>query len=77
MRLPYTTYVHYRRQGYRGKGTVRDISPDGMFFEARDQFALGERIQINFRYRHGGASTDMLGEIARIGPAGVGVRFVW
>jgi hypothetical protein len=76
-RLPYSTLVHYRRQAQEGIGTVRNISADGMFVEAQDRFAPGDRIRISFRYRHGGAYTDMLGEIARIGPSGVGVRFIW
>lgn len=76
-RLPYATRVEYDRRQERGTGRVRDLSGEGMFFEAPGAFAVGERLQIRFRYRHGGAQIGMVGEVAHIRPDGVGVRFLW
>ena len=77
VRMPYRTYLKYANRSQTGVGQVRDISFDGLFFETPLAFAVGEQIDIDFRFRHTTADLPVAGEIRHTTPRGVGVRLLW
>ena len=77
LRMPYRTSLTYARKNGIGRGTVRDISCEGLFFETPQSFSVGDQLSMDFRFRHGGMNMAILGEIAHITPRGVGVRLIW
>jgi len=77
IRMPYRTRLKYAHRNHRGIGQVRDISFDGLFFETPRTFAVGERIDMDFSFRHATANLTIAGEIRHIAPQGVGVRLKW
>ena len=76
-RAPYRTPVHYFNRTLTGKGTVTDISSEGMFMETPSALNVGDQINIDFQFRNSRHPMNIEGQIARSVPAGVGVRFLW
>ena len=77
VRVPYRTSLRFANQDHRGEGSVRDVSFDGLFLETPDFFAVGDQIDMNFRFRHTRFDVPIAGEVRHIGPRGVGVRLIW
>jgi len=77
IRMPYKTLLMYANRNKAGLGRVKDISFDGLFFETPRELALGDQLDIDFRFRHGQMNMAIAGEITRITPTGVGVRLLW
>ena len=77
IRMPYQTSLKYANQNETGMGRVRDISSDGLFFETPHAFAVGDQLEIDFRFRHGRTNMAIAGEITRTTPCGVGIRLIW
>ena len=76
-RMPYQTSLRYANRNETGMGKVRDISCVGLFFETPRAFAVGDQLNMDFRFRHGQMNVAIIGEIARIAPSGVGVKLIW
>lgn len=76
-RTPYDTFAEYMNQSKKGEGAVRNISSDGMFLETRDLLDVGEKICIKLRFRHSKYPMNIVGEVARTAPGGVGIKFLW
>ena len=77
VRVPYRTSLKFARQDRTGKGRVRDVSFDGLFLETPDVFAVGDQIDMDFRFRHTKVDVSIAGEIRHVNPRGVGVRLLW
>ena len=77
VRMPYRTSLDYAKCQVRGKGTVRDVSLDGLFFEAPRVFTVGDQIDMHFRFRHTTVDVAIAGEVRHVSPQGVGVRLTW
>jgi hypothetical protein len=77
VRVPYRTSLKFASHDRMGEGSVRDVSFEGLFLEAPGFFAVGDPIDMNFRFRHTKVDVSIAGEIRHVGPAGVGVRLLW
>ena len=77
IRVPYRTSLRFASHDHRGKGSVRDVSFDGLFLETPDLFSVGDQIDMNFRFRHTKKDVFIAGEIRHVNPGGVGVRLFW
>jgi hypothetical protein len=58
-------------------GTVENVGPEGMFLETEELFNPGEKINIEFRFRHARQKMDLEGEIVRVARHGLGIKFLW
>jgi hypothetical protein len=76
-RFPYKTAAPYRIGSKHGMGSVVNISQDGMLFTTKDALNVGEKINIDFQFRHGRYKMNLNGKIVRIDRNGVGVKFLW
>jgi len=54
---------------------IQDISPTGVFIETSESFPMGQEILMSFSFPEREDSFKMSGEIARITPEGIGVKF--
>jgi hypothetical protein len=77
VRMPYRTRITYANRNRTCIGKVRDISFDGLFFETPQVLAVGDQIDMGFRFRHTNADLAIVGEIRHASPQGVGVRLLW
>jgi hypothetical protein len=75
--MPYQTRITYANRQRTGEGKVRDISFDGLFFETPLPLTVGDKIDMDFRFRHTKANVAIAGEIRHTSPQGVGVRLLW
>jgi hypothetical protein len=76
-RFPYKTAAPYMIGSKHGMGSVVNISQDGMLFTTEDALNVGEKINIDFQFRHGRHKMNLSGRIVRIAQDGVGVKFLW
>ncbi len=76
-RMPYRTAALYHTATEDGPGTIRNISPDGLFLETPFPLGDGEQIRIEFQLRNSRYPINISGEIARRTRAGVGVKLLW
>ena len=76
-RVPYYTVASYQNESVEGVGSVANISSDGMLLLTSDSLSVGDKLNINFQYRHGQQRINLFGEVARIAQDGVGIKFLW
>ena len=76
-RFPYTISVPYTIGSKHGRGSVINLSQGGMLFTTKEALNVGEKIDIDFIFRHGRHKMNLNGKIVRIAKDGVGVKFLW
>ena len=76
-RFPYKTAAPYTIGSKHGMGSVINLSQDGMLFTTKDALNVGEKIDINFQFRHGRHRMNLNGRIVRIDRNGFGIQFLW
>ena len=57
------------------KGTIKDISKGGVFIEAPDMMAVGQRLTLAIPSGRQGRGLKLRGEIVRIDPEGLAIQF--
>ena len=57
------------------KGTIKDISKGGVFIEAPDMMAVGQRLTLAIPSGRQGGGLKLRGEIVRIDPEGLAIQF--
>jgi hypothetical protein len=77
LRLPYISPASYTNGPKFGKGTVENVGPDGMFLKTTGQFIVGEKLNIEFNFRHSRRKMNLKGKIVRLANDGLGVKFLW
>ena len=74
-RKPFFMVVDYTAQGHAYRDFIQNISPGGVFIETRTPFRVGQELSLTFalptRQRH----IKISGEVVRINPQGIGVKF--
>jgi hypothetical protein len=76
-RKPLRTSVEYSAGDRADKGFIHDISAGGVFIETRMPFRAKESISLNFSLSSDPEKQIRIhGQIARIAPDGVGVKFM-
>ncbi|MBW2004406.1 MAG: PilZ domain-containing protein [Deltaproteobacteria bacterium] len=71
--LPYA--VDYSTQGHVYKDFIQDISTGGVFIESHMPFTVGQEVSLTFPLPDYQKHVKALGEVVRITPQGVGVKF--
>ena len=75
-RLNYRTTARLANGEETWESDVLNISAEGMFLATKPQFAVGDRVDIEFRLRHSRHAISMIVEIKRIEDEGVGVQIL-
>jgi hypothetical protein len=68
--------VYYATQDRAYRDTILDISPTGVFIETREPFIVGQEILLNFTPNRQSDPIRVRGEIVRVSPDGIGVKFI-
>ncbi len=76
-RTPYFSPAGYANGIKFGVGTVKNLGPNGMFLKTTEQFMAGEKINIEFQFRHSRQKMNLKGKIVRLESDGLGVKFLW
>lgn len=74
-RKPCLITVDYAVRGRAFSNYIQDISPTGVFIETSESFPVGQEIIMSFSFPEREDSFKISGEIARITPEGIGVKF--
>ena len=76
VRIPYTTAVELNTAFGQVKCTTRDISSGGMFVDAKTPLSIGQRFELNFRFRSGGHSIKLMAQVIRETRQGFGIKLL-
>jgi Tfp pilus assembly protein PilZ len=74
-RKPLLTVVDYAIQGQVYRDFIQNISADGVFIETAVPTSIGEELSLTFVLPTHGKPIKITGEVVRISPQGIGVRF--
>jgi Tfp pilus assembly protein PilZ len=75
MRKPFFMVVDYCIEDRVYKDYIADISADGMFIETRMPFSVGQDVSLSFAFPNYQKHIKITGEVVRISPQGIGVKF--
>lgn len=67
--------IDYSTEDRSFKDVIKDISSSGLFIETRMPFTTGRDIKMKFRLNKGRKFFQIAGEIVRVTPQGIGVKF--
>ncbi len=74
-RKPCLITVDYAVEERAFSNYIQDISPTGVFIETSESFPVGQEIIMSFSFPEREDSFKISGEITRITPEGIGVKF--
>ena len=63
-------------ENYIYTGTIIDISTSGAFIETSESFKIGQMIMVNIPDTRDEGHVRLAGEIVRVEPEGIGVKFI-
>jgi len=67
--------VNYVSKGRAYQNFIQDISTEGAFIETREPFTVGDNLLLTISYSKEQRPFKIEGEIVRIDPKGVGIKF--
>jgi len=67
--------VDFAAKGRAFHNYIQDISIEGVFIEARGGFSVGDELLLTISYSDEVKPFKITGEVVRIAPGGIGVRF--
>ena len=67
--------VNYATKDRAYQNFIQDISTEGAFIETRESFTVGDKILLTISYSNEQRPFKIEGEVARIDPKGVGIKF--
>jgi len=67
--------VNYVVKGRAYQNFIQNISAEGLFIETRERFSVGDEILLTISYTDEVRPFKIAGEVVRISPKGVGIRF--
>lgn len=74
-RKPLVTVVDYATQGQAYRDFIQNISAGGVFIETAVPSSIGQELSLTFALPSQQAHIKITGEVVRISPKGIGVRF--
>jgi uncharacterized protein (TIGR02266 family) len=74
-RKPLVTVVDYATQGQAYRDFIQNISAGGVFIETAVPVSIGQELSLTFALPSQQAHIKITGEVVRINPKGIGVRF--
>lgn len=75
VRKPFFMVVDYSIEDRAYKDYIQNISAGGVFIETRMPFTVGQAVSLSFPLPNYQKYIKITGEIVRISPQGIGVRF--
>lgn len=75
-RRNYDKPIYFDFENYTYEGIIKDISASGIFIETKELFQVGQMIMMNIPDVSGARHVRVAGEIARVKPEGIGVKFM-
>jgi Tfp pilus assembly protein PilZ len=74
-RKPLVTVVDYATQGQAHRDFIQNISAEGVFIETTVPISIGQELFLTFALPSYQAHIKITGEVVRISPQGIGVKF--
>jgi uncharacterized protein (TIGR02266 family) len=74
-RKPFFTVVDFTTRGHAFKDFIKNISPGGVFIETSIPFNVGQELSLTFALPNCQKHIKITGEVVRITPQGIGVKF--
>ena len=74
-RKPFFMVVDYSTEDRVYKDYIKDISAGGIFIETRMPFSVGQELSLSFPLPNYQKYIKITGEVIRISPHGIGVKF--
>jgi Tfp pilus assembly protein PilZ len=74
-RKPLLTVVDYATEGQVYRDFIQNISADGVFIETAVSTYIGQELSLTFAFPTRRKHIKLTGEVVRISPQGIGVRF--
>ena len=74
-RKPFFTVVDFTTRGHAFKDFIKNISPGGVFIETSIPFSVGQELSLTFALPNCQKHIKITGEVVRITPQGIGVKF--
>ncbi len=74
-RRPFFMVVDYSTEDRLYKDYIQNISAGGVFIETRMPFSVGQEVSLSFPLPNYQKYIKVAGEVVRISPQGIGVRF--
>jgi uncharacterized protein (TIGR02266 family) len=74
-RKPLFTVVDFTTRGHAFKDFIKNISPGGVFIETSIPFSVGQELSLTFALPNCEKHIKITGEVVRITPQGIGVKF--
>lgn len=74
-RKSYYMEVNFATLGRVYNGFINNISTEGMLIETRRPLPVGQQIILSFKLPESRIYVKMVGEVVRVAPQGIGVRF--
>ena len=74
-REPFFMAVNYSTKDRFYKDYIQDISAGGVFIETRIPFRAGQEVSLTFPLPNYQKYIKIMGEVARVTPEGIGVKF--
>lgn len=76
VRIPYQTQVQFETGFGPIYGTTRNISSGGMFVETKSPLAIGQKVELKFKFRSGTHSIKLMARVVRETSDGSGLRLL-
>ena len=76
-RTAYIMQVIYETKTECFTDFILDISPGGIFLETVEDLFVGQKLTINFKFKHQDEPVKVVGSVAWEGIHGVGIKFVF
>ena len=67
--------IKYSIDGNDYEGATQDLSRGGVFIETSESFSLGQEVSMEIPFSNSSEIVKIKGEIVRITPEGIGVKF--
>jgi hypothetical protein len=76
LRIPYHTAVELNTSAGPAKGMIRNISIGGLFVDTKTRLSVGQKFEMNFRFRSGNHSMKLLAQVVRETSEGLGLKLL-
>jgi hypothetical protein len=76
LRMIYHTTVELNTTADSAKGTIQNISTGGLFVHTESQLNVGQKFEMNFRFRSGNHSMKLLAQVVRETKDGLGIKLL-
>ena len=76
VRIPYRTAIEFNTSAGPSIGTIRNISAGGLFVDTKTPLSVGQKFEMNFKFRSGGYTMKLLAQVVRETSRGIGIKLL-